>query len=213
MSAGPARRALNHAPPALRGEMPKPAPAQGQAAVPTHRCGCTWPNGGGLPPSLLPPLRHTLVSVTPALSVIPAEAGIHAICGGQGRSQCSTAPDHPRRAGGSGGPSGGWRLVARLGGRMDSCLRRNDGGGAGMAEGWEWRKSLSWSRVRTAESMLTVRPQQLAPCSPDRQSRPLARAVCSPAQRLHAHAARDPQRDAQTPHALARLEPQQRPLS
>ena len=37
--------------------------------------------------------------------------------------------------------NGGWRLVARLGGRMDSCLRRNDGGGAGMTEGaQEWRK-------------------------------------------------------------------------
>ena len=81
-----------------------------------------------------PPVRHT------RLSVIPAEAGIHAVCGGQGHSQCSTAPDHPRRVGGSGGPSGGWRLVARLGGRMDSCLRRNDGGDAGMAEGLEWRK-------------------------------------------------------------------------
>ena len=33
------------------------------------------------------------------------------------------------------------------------------------------------------------------------------------AYRLHAQAARDPQRDAQTPHALARLEPQQCPLS
>ena len=31
--------------------------------------------------------------------------------------------------------------------------------------------------------------------------------------RLHAQAARDPQRDAQTPHALARPEPQQHPLS
>ena len=58
MSAGPARRALNHSPPAKRGEMPQPAPAQGQAAVPTHRCGCIWPSGGGLPPSLLPPLRR-----------------------------------------------------------------------------------------------------------------------------------------------------------
>ena len=29
------------------------------------------------------------------LSVIPAEAGIHAAVGGQGHSQCSTAPDHP----------------------------------------------------------------------------------------------------------------------
>ena len=37
--------------------------------------------------------------------------------------------------------NGGWRLVARLGGRVDSCLRRNDGGGAGMTEGaQEWRK-------------------------------------------------------------------------
>ena len=88
------------------------------------------------PPSFLRPLRHSCVP-----SVIPAEAGIQAICAGQGHSQCSTAPDHPR---GSGGPSAGWRLVARLGGRMDSCLRRNDGqggcdgGGGGMTEGrWD----------------------------------------------------------------------------
>ena len=40
-------------------------------------------------------------------------------------------------------------------------------GRMGMAEGWEWRKSLRWSSVRTSESMLTVRPQQLAPRSPD----------------------------------------------
>ena len=103
------------------------------------------------PPSFLRPLRHSCApSVIPAPppsflrhscappSVIPAEAGIQAICAGQGHSQCSTAPDHPR---GSGGPSAGWRLVARLGGRMDSCLRRNDGqggcdgGGGGMTEG------------------------------------------------------------------------------
>ena len=46
--------------------------------------------------------------------------------------------------GGAGMGSGGWRLVARLGGRMDSCLRRNDGGGAGMTEGaQEWRKDGS----------------------------------------------------------------------
>ena len=32
---------------------------------------------------------------------------------------------------------------------------------------WEWRKSLRWSSVRTSESMLTVRPQHLAPRSPD----------------------------------------------
>ena len=63
--------------------------------------------------------------------------------------------------------NGGRRFVARLGGRVDSCLRRNDGGGAGMTEGWEWRKSLRWSSVRTSESMLTVRPQHLAPRSPD----------------------------------------------
>ena len=46
---------------------------------------------------------------------------------------------------------------------------RKDGNGGrlGMAQGWEWRKSLSWSNVRTSESMLTVRPQQLAPGSPD----------------------------------------------
>ena len=46
---------------------------------------------------------------------------------------------------------------------------RKDGsdGRMGMTEGWEWRESLRWSNVRTAESMLTVRPQQLAPCSPD----------------------------------------------
>ena len=41
------------------------------------------------------------------------------------------------------------------------------GGGMGMAEGWEWRKALRWSSVRTQESMLTVRPQHLAPRSPD----------------------------------------------
>ena len=28
---------------------------------------------------------------------------------------------------------------------------------AGMTEGWEWRKSLKWSGVRTSESMVTVR--------------------------------------------------------
>ena len=67
-------------------------------------------------------------------SVIPAEAGIQAICGGQGRSQCSTAPDHARCAGGSGGPSGGWEIVAPLDGRMHSCLRRNDGQGANSAD-------------------------------------------------------------------------------
>ena len=46
---------------------------------------------------------------------------------------------------------------------------RKDGNGArvGVAEGWEWRKSLRWSSVRTSESMLTVRPQHLAPRSPD----------------------------------------------
>ena len=40
-------------------------------------------------------------------------------------------------------------------------------GGAGMTEGWEWRTSLRWSSVRTSESMVTVRRQHLAPCSPD----------------------------------------------
>ena len=71
-----------------------------------------------------------------APSVIPAQAGIQATCGGQGHSQCSTAPDRARRAGGSGGPSDGWSLVARLGGRMDSCLRRNDGErGGGYGQG------------------------------------------------------------------------------
>ena len=81
------------------------------------------------------PPRHSLRHSC-ALSVIPAQAGIHAVCGGQGHSQCSTAPDHPRRAGSCGGPSGGLRLVARLGGRMDSCLRRNDGrGGCDGTEG------------------------------------------------------------------------------
>ena len=27
-----------------------------------------------------------------------------------------------------------------------------------MTEGWEWRKSLKWSGVRTSESMVTVPP-------------------------------------------------------
>ena len=51
-----------------------------------------------------PPLRHT------RLSVIPAEAGIHAACGGQGHSQCSTAPDHPpvRHSCGGRNPCGLW---------------------------------------------------------------------------------------------------------
>ena len=40
---------------------------------------------------------------------------------------------------------------------MDSCLRRNDGE-LRMTEGWEWRKSLKWSGVRTSESMVTVPP-------------------------------------------------------
>ena len=95
---------------------PHARPSQRRAPFPTFRLSC-------------------------APSVIPAEAGIQAICAGQGHSQCSTAPDHPR---GSGGPSAGWRLVARLGGRMDSCLRRNDGqggcdgGGGGTTEGrWD----------------------------------------------------------------------------
>ena len=79
---------------------------------------------GAPSPSFLRPVHHSC-----ALSVIPAQAGIHAVCGGQGHSQCSTAPDHPRRAGSWGGPSGGLRLVARLDGRLDSCLRRNDGRG------------------------------------------------------------------------------------
>ena len=29
---------------------------------------------------------------------------------------------------------GGWEIVAPLGGRMDSCLRRNDGQGANSAD-------------------------------------------------------------------------------
>ena len=106
---------------------PHARPSQRRAPFPPFRLCCV--------PSVIPvipPPRHSCVP-----SVIPAEAGIQAICAGQGHSQCSTAPDHPR---GSGGPSAGWRLVARLGGRMDSCLRRNDGqggcdgGGGGMTE-------------------------------------------------------------------------------
>ena len=64
-------------------------------------------------------------------SVIPAEAGIQANCDGVKGTprRCSTDGPIARRAGRSGGPSGGWGLVARLGGRMDSCLRRNDGQG------------------------------------------------------------------------------------
>ena len=93
------------------------SPSTPKSARSTISTTCAIPT----PPSFLRPLRHSC-----APSVIPAEAGIQAICAGQGHSQCSTAPDHPR---GSGGPSAGWRLVARLGGRMDSCLRRNDGQG------------------------------------------------------------------------------------
>ena len=40
----------------------------------------------------------------------------------------------PIPRGAAGGPSDGWRHVARLGGRMDSCLRRNDGGGTELTE-------------------------------------------------------------------------------
>ena len=99
---------------------PHARPSQRRAPFPTFRHSCAA--SVAPPPSFLRP-----PSVIPAHpSVIPAEAGIQAICAGQGHSQCSTAPDHPR---GSGGPSAGWRLVARLGGRMDSCLRRNDGQG------------------------------------------------------------------------------------
>ena len=55
-------------------------------------------------------------------SVIPAEAGIQAICGGQGHSQCSTAPDRARRARGSGRPSDGCLYPLR-----HSCGGRNPG--------------------------------------------------------------------------------------
>ena len=112
---------------------PHARPSQRRAPFPTFRHSCVPSVIPAPPPSFLRPLRHSC-----APFVIPAEAGIQAICAGQGLSQCSTAPDHPR---GSGGPSAGWRLVARLGGRMDSCLRRNDGqggcdgGGGGMTEG------------------------------------------------------------------------------
>ena len=48
----------------------------------------------------------------------------------------STAPRRPERlCGRCGGAVGGTGLRAGVGGRMDSCLRRNDGGGAGMTEG------------------------------------------------------------------------------
>ena len=115
------------------------------------------------PPSFLRRLRHSC-----APSVIPAEAGIQAICAGQGHSQCSTAPNHPR---GSGGPSAGWRLVARLGGRMDSCLRRNDGqggcdgGGGGTTEGAEERRK--GDGIRLVQRMPgSGRPAQMPPPAP-----------------------------------------------
>ena len=112
---------------------PHARPSQRRAPFPPFRHSCAPSIIPVPPPSFLRPLRHSC-----APSVIPAEAGIQAICAGQGHSQCSTAPDHPR---GSGGPPAGSRLVARLGGRMDSCLRRNDGQGGcdreggGMTEG------------------------------------------------------------------------------
>ena len=106
-----------------------------------------------------------------AASVIPAHAGIHAVCGGQGHSQCSTAPDHPRRAGSCGGPSGGLRLVARLDGRMDSCLRRNDGRG-----GCDGRGARDDSRSNLLRHRLSV-SDHIPPA--DRGETPKAEGVCS----------------------------------
>ena len=226
------RKALNYSPPRSGGRC-RSLPLRRQGAegggVPTHRCGCVWPSGRR-PPSVMsgstpsvtpacpshPPVRHPCPSVTPALSVIPAEAGIHAICGVKGAPNVRRRPITRgalgalvgRRA--DGGSSHGWAVAW-----IPACAGMTEGtrGRMGMAEGWEWRKSLRWPSVRTLQSMLTVRPQHLAPRSPDVSGRPLARLACSPAHRLHAHAAGDPQRDARTPHALARLEPQRRPLS
>ena len=80
--------------------------------------------GSGAAGSVIPaPLRHSCAGRNPG-----DRWGSRALPTFDGTRSGAVPP------GGSGGPSGGWRLVARLGGRMDSCLRRNDGGGAGMTD-------------------------------------------------------------------------------
>ncbi len=80
-------------------------------------------------PSVTPAL-----SVTPAPSVIPAQAGIHATAQPcdepQSARRPTTAPSAPRVIGRR--RTLGVPLTPTD--RMDSCLRRNDGGGAGMTE-------------------------------------------------------------------------------
>ena len=68
----------------------------------------------------------------PQVRVVPAPAPSFLRQGqlGRERRRCWTASrrsERPLRR--LGGPSAGWRLRADLGGRLDSCLRRNDGGG------------------------------------------------------------------------------------
>ena len=79
---------------------------------------------------LLP--SHPPLSVTSAPSVIPAEAGIHATAQPcdepQSARRPTTAPSAPRVIGRR--RTLGVPLTPTD--RMDSCLRRNDGGGAGM---------------------------------------------------------------------------------
>ena len=72
------------------------------------------------PPSFLrpSPLRHSCAGRNPGELVV------------RERRRCWTASgrsERPLRR--LGGPSAGWRRRADLGGRLDSCLRRNDGGG------------------------------------------------------------------------------------
>ena len=96
---------------------------------------------------------HRRIRSRPA-SVIPAQAGIHATAQhpvAPRRSRRSTDVSNARAgrssAVGQSKPSR-WLQIAWI----PAC--------AGMTEGWEWRKSLKWSGVRTSESMVTVRPRQ-----------------------------------------------------
>ena len=173
--------------------MPKPAPAQaGGSGGPPPRLSSVVVAGqmGPGPPCMFALTREPLVSESnrgaadrcplrhTRLPVIPAEAGIHAICGVKGTPNVRRRPitcGAPgalagRRA--DGGSSHGWALAwipASAGMTEGAQEWRKDGNGArmGMTERWEWRKSLRWSSVRTSESMLTARPLHLAPCSPD----------------------------------------------
>ena len=86
--------------------------------------------GSGAAGSVIPaPLRHSCAGRNPG-----DRWGSRALLTFEGTRSGAVPP------GGSGGPSGGWRLVARLGGRMDSCLRRNDGQGANDVR---WRP-ITW---------------------------------------------------------------------